>query len=84
MLADGDDPWENHCRSYSVSAYFSNHLLVWDGLILWPHLRRVLSKQPDVQQQDFPGPQWDSPLVAIFGFDFGWIVPVCTIDYFQQ
>ena len=51
---------------------------------MWLHLRRVLSKQPDVQQQDFPGPQWDSPLVAIFGFDFGWIVPVCTIDYFQQ
>ena len=46
--------------------------------------RRVLSKQPEVQQQDFPGPQWDSPLVAVFGFDFGWVVPVCTIDYYQQ
>ena len=44
-------------------------------------LAQVVSKQPDAQQQDFPGPQWDSPLLAVFGFNFAWAVPVCTIDY---
>ena len=44
-------------------------------------LAQVVSKQPDAQQQDFPGPQWNSPLLAVFGFDFAWVVPVCTIDY---
>ena len=46
--------------------------------------RRVLSKQPEAQQQDFPGPQWHSPFLAIFSFDFGWVVPVCTINYVSQ
>ena len=44
-------------------------------------LAQVVSKQPDAQQQDFPGPQWDSPFLAVFGFNFAWVVPVCTIDY---
>ena len=30
-------------------------------------LVQVLSKQPEVQQQAFPGPQWESPFLAIFG-----------------
>ena len=45
---------------------------------------RVLSKQPEVQQQAFPGPQWESPFLAIFGFDFGWVVPICTVNYVSK
>ena len=47
-------------------------------------LGQVVSKQPEVVKQDFPGPQWNSKFLALFSVDFGWIAPICTVPYGQK
>ena len=44
-------------------------------------LGQVVSKQPEVVKEDFPGPQWDSNLLKVFSLDFGWIAPICQVSY---
>ena len=37
-------------------------------------LGQVMSRQPEVLKlkEKFPGPQWDSAWLQVFGFNFGW------------
>ena len=39
-------------------------------------LGQVVSKQPEVVKEEYPGPQWDSPFIKLFFMDFGWVAPV--------
>ena len=45
-------------------------------------LGQVVGKQPKVLgnpelEELFEGAEW----LSVFAFDFGWLVPVCTVDY---
>ena len=37
-------------------------------------LVQVISKQPEVLKEDFPGIMWDSDWLKVFSFDFSWVV----------
>ena len=37
-------------------------------------LVQVISKQPEVLKEDYPGIMWDSDWLKVFSFDFGWVV----------
>jgi uncharacterized membrane protein YkvI len=47
-------------------------------------LGQVMLKQPEVLKEEFPGPQWDSAFLKLFAFNFGWVVPICRVDYSQM
>ena len=47
-------------------------------------LGQVMSKQPEVLRESFPGPHWDFELFKAFAFDFGWVVPICHVDYLKR
>jgi hypothetical protein len=47
-------------------------------------LAQVLSKQPDVLRSKELIEQFkDHPWMQVFSFNFGWIVPICQVDYTQ-
>lgn len=37
-------------------------------------LVQVISKQPEVLKEDYPGIMWDSDWLKVFSFDFSWVV----------
>jgi hypothetical protein len=37
-------------------------------------LVQVISKQPEVLKEDYPGIMWDSEWLKVFSFDFSWVV----------
>jgi hypothetical protein len=37
-------------------------------------LVQVISKQPEVLKEDYPGIIWDSDWLKVFSFDFSWVV----------
>ena len=47
-------------------------------------LVQVLSKQPTVLKESFPGPQWESVFMKFWAFDFGWVMPVCKVNYYEK
>jgi Ca2+-binding EF-hand superfamily protein len=47
-------------------------------------LVQVLSKQPTVLKESFPGPQWESVCMKFWSFDFGWVFPVCRVNYYER
>ena len=36
-------------------------------------LGQVVSRQPELMKEEYPGPQWESNLLRLFKMDFGWV-----------